>query len=138
MDHLHPTHRFSKGETPAEFDADDLFGYKHKPAAIEGRYPESPGSKASGTSADAAAAIACHATRLRGIVLREFMAAGQRGLTADQAARLVEESILSVRPRVTELKTAGLLVPTGERRANDSGMSAGVLKASEKAFEALT
>jgi hypothetical protein len=113
----------------------DLFE-KHKTTIIEGRYPESPGSKAPGTSQEAAAAIAGHATRLRKIVLREFMAVGQGGLTADQVARRVEQSILTIRPRCSELKRAGFLEPTGERRVNDSGMSAGVLKAASKAFEA--
>lgn len=130
MDYLYPTRDSVKGSSPSEFDA-DLFG--HVSATT---YPAAPGSRAPGTSQAAAAAIASHATRLRKIVLREFLAAGQGGLTADQAARRVEESILSVRPRVTELKLAGLLVPTGERRTNDSGMSAGVLKAASKAFEA--
>jgi hypothetical protein len=128
--------RLSNTPTPSRYDA-DLFG--HVPNTIKPRaYPEAPGSRVPGTSQEAAAAIAGHATRLRKVVLREFLAAGQGGLTPDQAARRVEESILSVRPRVTELKVAGLLVPTGERRANDSGMSAGVLKASEKAFEVLS
>jgi hypothetical protein len=65
------------------------------------------------------------------------MAVGQGGLTADQVARRVEQSILTIRPRCSELKRAGFLEPTGERRVNDSGMSAGVLKAASKAFEVL-
>ena len=130
MDNYHTTHSFVN--TPPQ-PGDDADLFKHNSVT----YPEAPGSKASGTSAEAAAAIAGHATRLRKIVLREFMAAGQGGLTSDQCARLVEESILSVRPRVTELKSAGFLVPTGERRTNNSGMSAGVLKAASKAFEVL-
>jgi hypothetical protein len=126
MDHYHAPP--AGGNTPPRYDR-DLFG------GLEPSYPNSPGTKVPGTAMEAAFKIAGHAARLRKIVLREFLAAGQGGLTADQAARLVEESILSVRPRVTELKSAGFLVPTGERRTNDSGMSAGVLKAASKAFE---
>jgi hypothetical protein len=39
-------------------------------------------------------------------------------------------------PRCTELVLAGLLVPTGERRQNQPGMSAAVLKVTEAGIRA--
>ena len=51
------------------------------------------------------------------------------GLTADECADQLGESILSIRPRVTELKFKGLLADTGVRRENASGRSAAVMKA---------
>lgn len=48
------------------------------------------------------------------------------GLTADQIAERMGKSILAVRPRVTELASAGALVDTGKREKNSSGMNATV------------
>jgi hypothetical protein len=38
-------------------------------------------------------------------------------------------SSLSIRPRVAELKAMGKITPTGDRRRNESGMSASVWRA---------
>jgi hypothetical protein len=107
----------------------DLFG----PAPTS--YPESPGSK-SPHSREAARQIANHAGTVRGIILAEYRAAFPRGLTADEVAKLAEESVLTARPRVSELGAQGLLERTCERRKNDSGMTAAVWRASPKAMEA--
>ena len=99
------------------------------------KYPEFPGSKAPGTSSEAARKIAGHASKLRDDTLKEYQAAFPKGLTPDEAAKLLGESLLSVRPRCTELKVLGLIELTPERRRNDSGLSAGVLRCTSKAFE---
>lgn len=49
--------------------------------------------------------------------------------TADAVAARLDLSILSVRPRFTELKKAGRIVDTGLRAKNASGRSAAVWKA---------
>lgn len=97
-----------------------------------GRYPNEPGWKEPTTSRDAARQVAGDAALLRERVFTAIAAAGARGITADQAAAAVERSVLSVRPRVTELAKADppRITPTGERRANESGMSARVWRAS--------
>lgn len=85
------------------------------------RYPEVPGAKASGTSAEAAARIEPAAETLRRRCLAVLR---RRNLTADEVAEWVGESILAVRPRISELKAQGLVEKTAQRRANASGMSA--------------
>lgn len=48
------------------------------------------------------------------------------GLTADEVAELLGQSVLSVRPRVTELLRAGRIEACAERRKNKSGATAAV------------
>jgi predicted ArsR family transcriptional regulator len=45
----------------------------------------------------------------------------QGDYTADEIAAMVRKSILSVRPRISELNTAGMIWDSGERRKNASG-----------------
>ena len=61
--------------------------------------------------------------RLRNMVLAELRKT-PRGLTADEIAQQLSESILNVRPRVSELVTSGHVVETSERRKNRSGKRA--------------
>lgn len=49
------------------------------------------------------------------------------GLTPDQVAIFLSESVLAVRPRLTELLNAGRVKRSGERRLNRTGKSAHVL-----------
>lgn len=49
--------------------------------------------------------------------------------TADEVAINIHESILSVRPRISELAQEGLIIDTGLRRTNDSGTLATVWRA---------
>jgi predicted ArsR family transcriptional regulator len=65
--------------------------------------------------------------RLRARVL-EVLASTPSGLTADEIAAKLDESVLAVRPRVSELFHAGLIEKTGERRRNESGLNAHVWK----------
>ena len=89
-------------------------------------YPLAAGSKTGGTSAEAAKKI--HAARLQKAVLR-VLQTHPGGMTADEVAAELAESILSIRPRVSELKRQGMVEKTRERRRNISGMSASVWRA---------
>jgi len=92
-------------------------------------YPDRPGFKAPGPSQDAADAFASPAGQIRAQVLAVVKSA-HAGISADEIATLLNRSILSVRPRVSELKHQGLIRETGERRRNASGMTATVWRAS--------
>ena len=50
-------------------------------------------------------------------------------MTADEVAELLGESVLSVRPRVSELKAQGRVEATTKRRCNVSGKTAVVWRA---------
>src|SRR5690606_7276704 len=80
--------------------------------------PHAPGSD---TSEDAAEAMASRAERLRDAILRLLLA--HDNLTPDEAAEMLGESVLAVRPRFTELGERGLgwVERSGERRVNESG-----------------
>ena len=88
-------------------------------------YPDAPGYKVSGPSQDAARSAASTAAKLRATVLSQI-AACPEGATADEIATQLNQSVLSVRPRVSELNRNGQIKPTGARRRNASGMSATV------------
>ena len=86
-------------------------------------YPQAPGSKRDGTSQEAADAMADKAATLRAAV-RAALRVDK--LTADECAAVLGQSVLSVRPRVTELFKMGLIEDAGERRKNASGRNATV------------
>lgn len=88
-------------------------------------YPESPGFKADGPSAEAAEAISGRARTIRVEVLRTLIR-NVGGMTADQIASDLQMSVLTVRPRVSELHRAGMIRKTDRRGKNESGMSATV------------
>ncbi len=90
------------------------------------RYPDSPGFKVSGTSEEAAEAIKPVVHYLQGEIIKVLGAYWPGGLTPDECAELLNESILSVRPRFSELKEKKLIVKSGERRKNKSGRAADV------------
>ena len=48
--------------------------------------------------------------------------------TADEVAERLGESVLSIRPRITELKRMGRIEDTGLRRTNESGHRAAVMR----------
>jgi predicted ArsR family transcriptional regulator len=86
-------------------------------------YPDSPGFKTDGASFDAAEKMAPRAPRIRESVLA-VIGDHPAGITADEIAAELGMSILTVRPRVSELRRRGDIVPTGDRRCNSSGMTA--------------
>lgn len=90
-------------------------------------YPETPGWRKPETSIEAAEAIARQVGRLRARVLAEVQAGeakGWGGLTADEAAGRLDLPVLTVRPRVTELRAMERLFDSGLRRTNESGRRA--------------
>lgn len=89
------------------------------------------GFKGRDTSAAAASSIGSKARTLRRLVL-DLIKDHKNGLTADECASHLNESVLAIRPRVSELSSYGLLVDTGGRRENASGKKAIVWKFSEK------
>ena len=86
-------------------------------------YPNTPGWKASDneTSREAAKSIEAPAKTLRRKCHEALKLAA---MTADEVAELVGASVLSVRPRVSELKAQGLVQATDKRRCNISGKRA--------------
>ena len=84
-------------------------------------FPHTPGFKREGTSREAAEKMAPRAATLRHRILM-VLASGPR--TADETASLLNESVLAVRPRFTELQELGEIEDTGTRRLNQSGRSA--------------
>lgn len=98
-------------------------------------YPNQAGFKAEGTSRDAAdsvdagtlAADSVDAGTLRLAVLVVLQSHGP--MTPDECAEKLGLSVLSVRPRFTELKAAGRIIYAGDRRKNRSGRYAEVCSA---------
>lgn len=88
-------------------------------------YPAAPGFKDRDTSRAAAESVAGTAPLLRGRCL-DAISSAPDGLTADQVASAVGESVLSVRPRITELLKTKAIRDAGTRRPNASGRSAKV------------
>lgn len=85
-------------------------------------YPDAPGFKARDTAAEAAEAMRDTAPVLRARCLSVLERSN--GLTADEVAGRLGVSILSVRPRVSELTRLGKVRDSGDRRANVSGKRA--------------
>jgi predicted ArsR family transcriptional regulator len=88
-------------------------------------YPDAPGFKVHGASEDAAKQIGGKTKQMLAAVLAEF-AKRPCGATADEVAKALNMSVLSIRPRVSELRRTGKIKQTGTRRTNDSGMTATV------------
>ena len=86
------------------------------------KYPEVPGHKGERTSYEASMVMRGRAPKLRYRCLTALENAGP--MTADEVAEVLGESVLSIRPRFSELKRNGLILPTGERRKNISGRPA--------------
>lgn len=82
-------------------------------------YPVIPGAQPRDTSHAAADAIAPQAPLLRARALAALERSN--GLTADEVAGRLGLSILSIRPRCTELARLGKIRDSGHRRPNASG-----------------
>jgi predicted ArsR family transcriptional regulator len=85
-------------------------------------YPHQPGAQARDTSQAAADHIAPTAPQLRARALA--VVERSNGLTADEVAGRLGLSILSIRPRLTELAHMGKVRDSGRRRQNASGRNA--------------
>ena len=88
------------------------------------RYPRAPGWKAQGPSREAAHSITGHAKTVRERVRVFFNQAYPAAYTADEIAHQLSESILTIRPRISELHKNDQIEAVAERRKNVSGMSA--------------
>lgn len=100
-----------------------------QPDLFTPRYPDVPGSaRGVDTSIAAAEEIKPRAAYLREKCLAYVKRWGMTGSTADECAAALNESVLSIRPRFTELLRANLIKDTGTRRKNESGRSAIVWK----------
>lgn len=85
---------------------------------------DGPGYKRMETAREAARKAAPRMKKFQGEILMVLEKAGP--MTADEVADRLGASVLSIRPRFTELLTAGKIRDTGERRANASGRRAAV------------
>lgn len=92
----------------------DLFDYRS--------YPETPGYRPTDTSYAAAQSV--DASKLQKLVVGALAQYGP--MSADECAGKLGCNILSIRPRLTELKRLGRVIDTGERRKNSSGRRAAV------------
>ena len=79
------------------------------------------------TSEAAAEDMKSRAPLLRERTLEQL--SNSTGLTADEIAANLGESILSIRPRVSELAKRGLVIKTDRTRLNHSGKAAIVWRA---------
>jgi predicted ArsR family transcriptional regulator len=86
------------------------------------RYPYAPGAQDRDTSCAAADATARTAPVLRQMALDVLERSN--GLTADEVAGKLGMSILSIRPRITELSRLNKVRDSGKRRRNASGRQA--------------
>ena len=91
-----------------------------------GDYPGGAGFKEPTTSREAAEKINATLNERQTEVVLALDAAGPAGLTADEVAKIIDRSVLAVRPRLSELRAMKKIVPTGERRTNESRMKAKV------------
>lgn len=92
-------------------------------------YHGMPGFKEPTTSKEAAEKIASSVAVLRQRSFDTIKASGP--MTADEVAAALGKDWRSIRPRVSELATMGKIEATGERRLNDTGMSATVWRIKE-------
>lgn len=92
----------------------DLFDYREK-------FPNAPGFKRRETSRQAADDMKPKARTLRDRCFSE-LALGPK--TADQVAEILRRSVLTIRPRISELVKLGLIYDTGRTAENASGKQA--------------
>lgn len=106
----------------------DLFGHIQYLSAAEvlDRYPSAPGHKVEGTSRSAAEAMKPRAPTLRDKVLELLK---HDAMTADEAAAALGETVLSIRPRLSELVKLNQIYDTGLTSKNDSGHKATIWRA---------
>lgn len=89
-------------------------------------YPNAPGARRNRNSRAAADAMQPRVRTLRDRVL-DLLKDG--AFTTDEAAHILNKTVLAVRPRFSELFKMGLIIDTGRTRKNTSGQKATVWKA---------
>ncbi|MFP5328876.1 MAG: hypothetical protein ACLGHC_01895 [Alphaproteobacteria bacterium] len=94
-------------------------------------YPDAPGHRGVDTSIDAAESVAPKLGRLQKLTLEAIKSRGAQGLTADEAAEVLEQDRYSIQPRTSELRRKGQIIDSGKRRRNATGKSAIVWVARE-------
>jgi len=82
-------------------------------------YPNQAGFQNQSTSKEAAEDINEKLPHLRDKVLQVIKNKGKYGATPEEVASLLNITILSVRPRFTELKISKHIVDSGEKRKNE-------------------
>ena len=92
------------------------------------RYPHGPGAQDRDTSREAAEGMIRAVPTLRAEALDVLERSN--GLTADEVAGRLGMSILSIRPRISELARLGKIRDSGERRRNPSSGKRAVVWAS--------
>jgi hypothetical protein len=90
-------------------------------------YPDSPGWSEPTTSRVAARSVRKRAPKRRNEILGHYRKIWPAGLNTDEVAAALGWSILSTRPRCTELLAMGLLTRTTITRPNAGGGDAWVL-----------
>ena len=88
---------------------------------MEKKYPLTAGYKENSTSKEAAEKIDSRSTNLRTECLKIVKRKGNYGATPEEVAEILSESILSIRPRFTELKLLQYIIDSGDRRINSFG-----------------
>ncbi len=86
-------------------------------------YPYKAGHRNVDTSIKSAEFTNKHLKRISKVVLIELAKVFPKGLTGSEIANKCERSILSVRPRTSELKLQGLIIDTEKRRKNEGGQT---------------
>lgn len=89
-------------------------------------YPVNPGWKVEGTSRLAADAVKPRAASLRDQVLALLK---RDAMTADECASALSETVLSIRPRLSELVKVDAIYDTGLTSKNASGIKATIWRA---------
>lgn len=97
-------------------------------------YPTDPGWKKTDTSRDAAKDMAGKAGKLRAAVLDTLWRHGP--LTTEEIAVWAGHGYASIQPRTSELRLAGRIEDSGERRLNNSGKRAIVWRLVKEATSA--
>lgn len=87
------------------------------------KYPYKAGHRKVKTSIKSANDINKKLKRLQKVVLLELEKVYPEGLTGSEIANRTGYSILSIRPRTTELKLQGLIIDTEKTRKNEGGKS---------------
>lgn len=106
----------------AQADLFERFGGGREPRHPSAHYPHAPGARHTDTSLAASAAAAPDAATLRARVLDDLEYHGPS--TTDETAHRLRLSILSIRPRFSELRKMALISDTTRRRPNSSGRNA--------------